>query len=205
MLTSEFILKCVLYLTLTILLFSVLILIYLGDLPVSICPVSEAWERWETIELFTKGLTHLTLKCLSVEAISSRTEMFQFELWSSINLHWLPGDVLGGTDVWGHFYITIKHVAAKSWGESPPGGFWVFVFHSAYFSCLTPLSAVMPEIISSIRPLQALDGHKSSGDSGSRRDSSSEIFADSSKEGFLNFRQLNTDKNKVNLSSPAFL
>uniref|UniRef100_A0A4W6DJJ8 Rho GTPase activating protein 21b n=1 Tax=Lates calcarifer TaxID=8187 RepID=A0A4W6DJJ8_LATCA len=44
--------------------------------------------------------------------------------------------------------------------------------------------------------LLALDGHKSSGDSGSRRDSSSDIFADSSKEGLLNFRQLNTDKNK---------
>uniref|UniRef100_A0A4W6DJN1 Rho GTPase activating protein 21b n=1 Tax=Lates calcarifer TaxID=8187 RepID=A0A4W6DJN1_LATCA len=43
---------------------------------------------------------------------------------------------------------------------------------------------------------KALDGHKSSGDSGSRRDSSSDIFADSSKEGLLNFRQLNTDKNK---------
>lgn len=45
--------------------------------------------------------------------------------------------------------------------------------------------------------LQALDGHKSSGDSGSRRDSSSDIFIDSSKEGLLNFRQLVTDKNKV--------
>ncbi|KAL7387107.1 hypothetical protein ABVT39_018461 [Epinephelus coioides] len=43
---------------------------------------------------------------------------------------------------------------------------------------------------------KALDGHKSSGDSGSRRDSSSDVFADSSKEGLLNFRQLNTDKNK---------
>ncbi|XP_026168494.1 rho GTPase-activating protein 21 isoform X3 [Mastacembelus armatus] len=43
---------------------------------------------------------------------------------------------------------------------------------------------------------KALDGHKSSADSGSRRDSSSDIFADSSKEGLLNFRQLNTDKNK---------
>lgn len=49
----------------------------------------------------------------------------------------------------------------------------------------------------SLRSLRkALDGHKSSGDSGSRRDSSSDIFADSSKEGFLNLRQLNTDKNK---------
>ena len=44
--------------------------------------------------------------------------------------------------------------------------------------------------------VQALDGHKSD-DSGSRRDSSSDIFPDSSKEGWLNFRQLNTDKNKV--------
>ncbi|XP_041805169.1 rho GTPase-activating protein 21 [Chelmon rostratus] len=49
----------------------------------------------------------------------------------------------------------------------------------------------------SLRGLRkALDGHKSSGDSGSRRDSSSDVFADSSKEGFLNFRQLTTDKNK---------
>uniref|UniRef100_A0A3B4FZC1 Rho GTPase-activating protein 21-like n=1 Tax=Pundamilia nyererei TaxID=303518 RepID=A0A3B4FZC1_9CICH len=44
--------------------------------------------------------------------------------------------------------------------------------------------------------LQALDGHKSSGDSGSRRDSSSVIFSDSSREGLLNFRQFSTDKNK---------
>ncbi|KAJ8012089.1 hypothetical protein DPEC_G00065060 [Dallia pectoralis] len=43
---------------------------------------------------------------------------------------------------------------------------------------------------------QALDGHKSSEDSGSRRDSSSDIFTDSSKEGWLNFRQLNTEKTK---------
>ncbi|KAJ3595354.1 hypothetical protein NHX12_004658 [Muraenolepis orangiensis] len=42
---------------------------------------------------------------------------------------------------------------------------------------------------------KALDGHKSD-DSGSRRDSSSDVFADSSKEGWLNLRQLNTDKNK---------
>ncbi|XP_071347596.1 rho GTPase-activating protein 21 [Trachinotus anak] len=49
----------------------------------------------------------------------------------------------------------------------------------------------------SLRGLRkALDGHKSSGDSGSRRDSSSDVFADSSKEGLLNFRQLSTDKNK---------
>ncbi|XP_020777084.1 rho GTPase-activating protein 21 [Boleophthalmus pectinirostris] len=49
----------------------------------------------------------------------------------------------------------------------------------------------------SLRGLRrALDGHKSSGDSGSRRDSSADIFANSSKEGPLNFRQLSTDKNK---------
>ncbi|XP_062284464.1 rho GTPase-activating protein 21 isoform X1 [Scomber scombrus] len=49
----------------------------------------------------------------------------------------------------------------------------------------------------SLRGLRkALDGNKSAADSGSRRDSSSDIFADSSKEGFLNFRQLNTEKNK---------
>ncbi|XP_028327727.1 LOW QUALITY PROTEIN: rho GTPase-activating protein 21-A [Gouania willdenowi] len=42
---------------------------------------------------------------------------------------------------------------------------------------------------------KALDGHKSS-DSGSPRDSSSDVFTDSTKEGLLNFRQLSTDKNK---------
>ncbi|XP_010764629.1 rho GTPase-activating protein 21 isoform X3 [Notothenia coriiceps] len=42
---------------------------------------------------------------------------------------------------------------------------------------------------------KALDGNKSS-DSGSRRDSSADIFVDSTREGFLNFRQLSTDKNK---------
>ncbi|XP_028988425.1 rho GTPase-activating protein 21 isoform X3 [Betta splendens] len=51
--------------------------------------------------------------------------------------------------------------------------------------------------MSSFRGLRkALDGHKSSGDSGSRRDSSSDIFPTSSKEGLLNFRHLGTDKNK---------
>ncbi|XP_037538147.1 rho GTPase-activating protein 21 isoform X1 [Nematolebias whitei] len=43
---------------------------------------------------------------------------------------------------------------------------------------------------------KALDGHKSSGDSGSRGDPSSDVFSDSSKEGLLNFRQFSTDKNK---------
>ncbi|XP_068196100.1 rho GTPase-activating protein 21 isoform X2 [Antennarius striatus] len=42
---------------------------------------------------------------------------------------------------------------------------------------------------------KALDGHKP-GDALSRRDSSSDVFADSSKEGLLNFRQHNVDKNK---------
>ncbi|XP_034038697.1 rho GTPase-activating protein 21 isoform X2 [Thalassophryne amazonica] len=43
---------------------------------------------------------------------------------------------------------------------------------------------------------KALDGHKFTGDSDSRRDSASDIFDNSTKEGFLNFRQLSTDKNK---------
>ncbi|XP_077070598.1 rho GTPase-activating protein 21 isoform X2 [Siphateles boraxobius] len=42
---------------------------------------------------------------------------------------------------------------------------------------------------------KALDGHKSD-DSSSRRDSSTEIFSDSTKEGWLHFRQLNTEKGK---------
>ncbi|KAI1901361.1 hypothetical protein AGOR_G00033580 [Albula goreensis] len=51
--------------------------------------------------------------------------------------------------------------------------------------------------LTSLRGLRkALDGHKSSDDSGSRRDSSSDIFSDSSKEGWLHFRQLNTEKSK---------
>uniref|UniRef100_A0A3Q2NYE0 Rho GTPase activating protein 21b n=1 Tax=Fundulus heteroclitus TaxID=8078 RepID=A0A3Q2NYE0_FUNHE len=43
---------------------------------------------------------------------------------------------------------------------------------------------------------KTLDGHKPTSDSGSRRDSSLDVFADSSKEGLLNFRQLSTEKNK---------
>ncbi|KAJ8396117.1 hypothetical protein AAFF_G00021900 [Aldrovandia affinis] len=51
--------------------------------------------------------------------------------------------------------------------------------------------------LTSLRGLRkALDGHKSSDDSGSRRDSSSDVFSDSSKEGWLHFRQLNTEKIK---------
>lgn len=51
--------------------------------------------------------------------------------------------------------------------------------------------------ITSFRGLRkTLDGHKPSGDSGSRRKSSLDVFADSSKEGLLNFRQFSTEKNK---------
>ncbi|KAM4556010.1 rho GTPase-activating protein 21 isoform 2-T2 [Fundulus diaphanus] len=51
--------------------------------------------------------------------------------------------------------------------------------------------------MSSFRGLRkTLDGLKPTGDSGSRRDSSLDVFADSSKEGLLNFRQLSTEKNK---------
>ncbi|XP_036372906.1 LOW QUALITY PROTEIN: rho GTPase-activating protein 21-like [Megalops cyprinoides] len=39
-------------------------------------------------------------------------------------------------------------------------------------------------------------GDKSSEDSGSRRDSSSDVFSDSTKEGLLHFKQLSTDKSK---------
>lgn len=75
-------------------------------------------------------------------------------------------------------------------------------FHS---SCHTPVSANNAKQCVMYSHLQALDGHKSSGDSGSRRDSSSGIFADSSKEGYLNFRQLTTDKNKVCLHTHVFI
>ncbi|XP_048868033.1 rho GTPase-activating protein 21-like isoform X2 [Brienomyrus brachyistius] len=47
-----------------------------------------------------------------------------------------------------------------------------------------------------LKKTKALDGYKSSEDSGSRRDSSSDIFSDSSKEGWLHFRQLTMDKSK---------
>ncbi|XP_062849831.1 rho GTPase-activating protein 21 isoform X2 [Trichomycterus rosablanca] len=43
---------------------------------------------------------------------------------------------------------------------------------------------------------RTLDGHKSSDDSSSRRDSSSDIFTDFSREGWLHFRQLHMDKSK---------
>lgn len=44
-------------------------------------------------------------------------------------------------------------------------------------------------------PPQTVD--RSSEDSGSRRDSSSDVFCDAVKEGLLHFKQLNTDKGKV--------
>lgn len=44
-------------------------------------------------------------------------------------------------------------------------------------------------------PSQAVD--RSSEDSGSRRDSSSDVFCDATKEGLLHFKQLNIDKGKV--------
>lgn len=60
---------------------------------------------------------------------------------------------------------------------------------------------ITPEKTKSSSSFQALDGHKSSGDSGARGDPSSDVFSDSSKEGLLNFRQFSTDKNKVFLYS----
>ncbi|XP_058879168.1 rho GTPase-activating protein 21-like isoform X2 [Acipenser ruthenus] len=51
--------------------------------------------------------------------------------------------------------------------------------------------------VSSLKGLKkAVDGQKSSEDSGSRRDSSSDVFSDASKEGWLHFRQISTDKSK---------
>uniref|UniRef100_A0A452QUQ8 Rho GTPase-activating protein 21 n=1 Tax=Ursus americanus TaxID=9643 RepID=A0A452QUQ8_URSAM len=44
--------------------------------------------------------------------------------------------------------------------------------------------------------LQIVDSQKSSEDSGSRKDSSSEVFSDAAKEGWLHFRPLVTDKGK---------
>lgn len=42
---------------------------------------------------------------------------------------------------------------------------------------------------------QAVD--RTSEDSGSRRDSSSDVFSDAVKEGLLHFKQLNTERGKV--------
>ncbi|TNN22532.1 Rho GTPase-activating protein 21 [Liparis tanakae] len=47
--------------------------------------------------------------------------------------------------------------------------------------------------------LQAVD--RSSEDSGSRRNSSSDVFSDAVREGLLHFKQLNTDKSKVGAGS----
>ncbi|XP_051784898.1 rho GTPase-activating protein 21-like isoform X3 [Erpetoichthys calabaricus] len=51
--------------------------------------------------------------------------------------------------------------------------------------------------VSSLKGLKkALDGQKSTEDSGSRRNSSLDVFSDATKEGWLHFRQLNTEKTK---------
>ncbi|XP_010579970.1 PREDICTED: rho GTPase-activating protein 21 isoform X3 [Haliaeetus leucocephalus] len=50
--------------------------------------------------------------------------------------------------------------------------------------------------VSSLKGIKVADSQKSSEDSGSRKDSSSEVFGDASKEGWLHFRQLVTDKGK---------
>ncbi|OXB57860.1 hypothetical protein ASZ78_013963, partial [Callipepla squamata] len=50
--------------------------------------------------------------------------------------------------------------------------------------------------VSSLKGIKVTDSQKSSEDSGSRKDSSSEVFGDASKEGWLHFRQLVTDKGK---------
>ncbi|XP_059585067.1 rho GTPase-activating protein 21 isoform X2 [Alligator mississippiensis] len=50
--------------------------------------------------------------------------------------------------------------------------------------------------VSSLKGIKAPDSQKSSEDSGSRKGSSSEVFGDASKGGWLYFRQLVTDKGK---------
>lgn len=50
--------------------------------------------------------------------------------------------------------------------------------------------------VSSLKGIKIADSQKSSEDSGSRKDSSSEVFSDAAKEGWLQFRPLITDKGK---------
>ncbi|XP_045390965.1 rho GTPase-activating protein 21 isoform X1 [Lemur catta] len=50
--------------------------------------------------------------------------------------------------------------------------------------------------VSSLKGIKITDSQKSSEDSGSRKDSSSEVFSDAAKEGWLHFRPLVTDKGK---------
>ncbi|XP_012870203.1 PREDICTED: rho GTPase-activating protein 21 [Dipodomys ordii] len=50
--------------------------------------------------------------------------------------------------------------------------------------------------VSSLKGIKILDSQKSSEDSESRKDSSSEVFTDAAKEGWLQFRPLITDKGK---------
>ncbi|XP_037366620.2 rho GTPase-activating protein 21 isoform X2 [Talpa occidentalis] len=50
--------------------------------------------------------------------------------------------------------------------------------------------------VTSLKGIKIMDSQKSSEDSGSRKDSSSEIFSDAAKEGWLHFRPLVTDKGK---------
>ncbi|XP_032329743.1 LOW QUALITY PROTEIN: rho GTPase-activating protein 21 [Camelus ferus] len=50
--------------------------------------------------------------------------------------------------------------------------------------------------VSSLKGIKIIDSQKSSEDSGSRKDSSSEVFSDAAKEGWLHFRPLVTDKGK---------
>ncbi|XP_022371479.1 LOW QUALITY PROTEIN: rho GTPase-activating protein 21 [Enhydra lutris kenyoni] len=50
--------------------------------------------------------------------------------------------------------------------------------------------------VSSLKGIKMVDSQKSSEDSGSRKDSSSEVFSDAAKEGWLHFRPLVTDKGK---------
>ncbi|XP_077009805.1 rho GTPase-activating protein 21 isoform X2 [Tamandua tetradactyla] len=50
--------------------------------------------------------------------------------------------------------------------------------------------------VSSLKGIKLTDSQRSSEDSGSRKDSSSEVFSDAAKEGWLHFRPLVTDRGK---------
>uniref|UniRef100_A0A3Q3JDK6 Rho GTPase activating protein 21a n=1 Tax=Monopterus albus TaxID=43700 RepID=A0A3Q3JDK6_MONAL len=69
------------------------------------------------------------------------------------------------------------------------------ISHSVFISLIILQSSeCFIGFVLSSDPHQAVD--RSSEDSGSRRDSSSDVFCDATKEGLLHFKQLNTDKGK---------
>uniref|UniRef100_A0A8B9BF62 Rho GTPase-activating protein 21 n=1 Tax=Anser brachyrhynchus TaxID=132585 RepID=A0A8B9BF62_9AVES len=125
---------------------------------------------------------------------------------------WLPNDA--------RREVHIKRIEErKASGSSPPGDSLASIpfIESIRTSVLDSQPATKPERsksydeglddyreeekssikhVSSLKGIKVPDSQKSSEDSGSRKDSSSEVFGDASKEGWLHFRQLVTDKGK---------